>query len=181
MERTQMIEQMRTRRSIRKYTKEPVDEQTRAVLVEAALRSPTSKSKKSSSFVFVDDPALLGALSKAKPRGAAFLADAPLGIVVCGDEGVSDCWMENSSIACTFLHLAAHSLGLGSCWVQIRGRPDGAGGQAEEAVRRLLGIPKEKRVLAIIAVGHPAENPPGLTMDESNRGSVHRNDWGASG
>ena len=172
-----MIEQMKTRRSIRRYRQEPVSDVTRALLEEAALRAPTSRGKESWEFVFVDDPALLGALSKAKPHGGAFLADAPLGVVVSGDETLSDCWVEDCSIACTFLQLAAHSLGLGSCWIQIRGRRSEAGGSAEDEVRPLLGLPSEQRVLAIIAIGHPAESPPNRPAEDLNRGSIHRNRW----
>ena len=172
-----MIDLIRTRRSIRKFRAEPVTEEALTLLEEAALRAPTSKNRRPREFVFVDDPDLLRGLSRAKTLGGLFLADAPLGVVVCGDETVSDCWVEDGSIACTFLQLAAHGLGLGSCWIQIRGRSHGRGGWAEDEVRRLLGLPGSLKVLAIIAIGHPVESPPPHPVDALDRGSVHWNGW----
>ena len=48
--------------------------------------------------------------------------NAPLGVVVCADSSKCDVWVEDASIATIFLHLAATSMGLGSCWLQIRKR-----------------------------------------------------------
>jgi len=53
-------------------------------------------------------------------QGSAFLSDAPLAIVVTADQNQSDVWIEDTSIASTFIMLAAHYLDLGSCWIQIR-------------------------------------------------------------
>jgi nitroreductase len=78
--------------------------------------------KNSWEFVVVTQTEKLEKLSRAKPHGASFLKNAPLGIVVCGDPRVSDVWIENSSIASIYIHLAAAALDLGSCWIQIRER-----------------------------------------------------------
>ena len=87
---------IQNRRSIRKYQSKAVDPETISVLVESLLRAPTSMGNNSWDFVVVTDPGLLEKLSRAKPHGAGFLKNAPLGIVVCGDPQISDVWIENS-------------------------------------------------------------------------------------
>jgi len=116
-----------SRRSIRKYQNKPVESEKIDRLVEALLRAPTSMGKNSWEFVVVTDRSLLKELSSAKPHGAAFLKNAALGIVVCGNPQVTDVWIEDASIASIFIHLAATSLELGSCWIQIREHANGGG------------------------------------------------------
>ena len=155
------------RRSIRKYQDKAVGAETIDLLVEALLRAPTSMGNNSWSFVVVTDPNLLEQLSRAKPHGAAFLKNAPLGIVVCGDPQISDVWIENSSIASIYIHLAAASLDLGSCWIQIRERPHDDSRSAEAYIADVLNLPAHLRVLSIIAIGYPDETKaphPGGTL-----------------
>ncbi len=146
------------RRSIRKYLKKPVEAETIDVLVEALLRAPTSMGNNSWEFVVVSDPDLLEKLSRAKPHGASFLKYAPLGIVVCGDPQISDVWIENASIASIYIHLAAASLDLGSCWIQIRERQHDDSRSAGDYIADMLNLPAHLRVLSIVAIGHPAES-----------------------
>ena len=148
---------IQNRRSIRKYQNKAVNEETIDLLVEALLRAPTSMGKNSWEFVVVTDSETLEKLSRAKPHGAGFLKNAPLGIVVCGDPGISDVWIENSSIASTYIHLAAASLDLGSCWIQIRERQHDDSTSAEAYVANVLGLPADLRVLSIIGIGHADE------------------------
>jgi len=148
---------IRSRRSIRRYENKPIDSETIDLLVEAALRSPSSNNRKPWEFVVVTDKDLLAQLSEAKPHGASFLKDAALGIVVCADVKKCDVWVEDASIATTFIHLAAASLGLGSCWIQIRKRDHSDGRPARDRVAELLGLSDNVEVEAIVAVGYPAE------------------------
>ena len=147
-------ELIRLRRSMRKFTDELLTGDEVKMLLRAALMSPSSKGLHSWEFVVVDDKAALAALSQSKQQGADFLAEAPLAVVVLGDPQVSDVWIEDASVATTQMLLQAEDLGLGACWIQIRDRRDAEGGEAEENVRRILGIPSHFRVLAIVAVGH---------------------------
>jgi nitroreductase len=153
-----MLETLRARRSIRAYTGQPLDEATIDLLKEALLRAPSSRNLRPSRFFFIRDRQLLELLSTAKSQHAAPLAGAAIAVVVCGDESVSDCWIEDCSIASIILQLAATELGLGSCWIQLRGREDASGHDAEQRTRALLGLPQELRVLSAIAIGHPAED-----------------------
>jgi nitroreductase len=148
------------RRSIRKFTRKRLDKKTLDDLAEAVLRAPSSRSLNPWTFVFVTEPELLEALSSAKPHGASFLKDAPLGVVVCGDPKRCDVWVEDCSIASTFLLLAAESMGLGACWIQIRLRSQEGGVPAEEKVKQILDLPPELKIESIIAIGYPAESKP---------------------
>jgi nitroreductase len=161
-----MIDAVVNRRSIRRYTDEPVSAADIEILKEAALRAPTSRNLRCWRFEFVTDREKLVALSTAKERWGEFVADAPLGIVVAGDETTSDCWVEDCSIAAAVLQLTATDLGLGSCWIQIRERLHADGSSAERYVRELLGMPAELRVLCILGVGHPAESKPPHAYDD---------------
>jgi nitroreductase len=148
---------IRSRRSIRRYEDRPVEDEKIDLLVEAALRSPSSRGFNPWSFVVVREKNTLAALSRAKPHGASFLAKAPLAIVICADPAVSDVWVEDASIAALYLHLAATDLGLGSCWIQLRKRDHGEGGSARDHVAGQLGLPDGIEVLAIMAIGYPQE------------------------
>jgi nitroreductase len=152
-----MIEILRSRRSIRKYEKNPIDESSLETLKEALLRCPSSRGINPWSFIFVDEADLLVGLSRAKQHGAGFLKNAALAVVICGDESLSDVWVEDCSIAAIVAHLTAHSLGLGSCWVQIRNRAYSSAKTSEAYVQEMLGIPAHLRVEAIIAIGYPGE------------------------
>ncbi len=149
-----MLESIVRRRSVRKFEKRPIEEEKLRVLKDAILRSPTSKNKKPWEFYFVHDPALLKALSKSK-RHAAHVADAPVAVVIAAEGGRSDVWVEDCSIAAAILQVSAVSLGLGSCWIQIRRRFYSDEQGAEEYVRQTLKLPADQEVLAIIALGYP--------------------------
>ena len=152
-----MIDILRTRRSIRKYEKKTLDNASLDILKEALLRCPSSRGINPWMFIFVDNNELLNKLSMSKEHGANFLKDAALGIVVCGDETKSDVWVEDCSIASIVVQLAAQSLGLGSCWIQIRKRAHSKDTSAEEYIQELLGIPQHMKVESIISLGYPAE------------------------
>lgn len=152
-----MIDLLRKRRSIRKYTDEKVNPEYIKTLAEAALRAPSSRGNNPWEFIFIDDPDILGKLSQAKQHGSQFLKNAPLGIVVCADSSKSDVWIEDCSIAAIIIQLTAASLELGSCWAQIRSRQHDDEKTAETYIQELLGLPEQMRVECILGVGHPAE------------------------
>ena len=128
-------------------------------------------------FVFADDPAMIDGLARSKAVGSAFLKGAPLAVVVCGDESKSDVWVEDCSIAAIVAHLTAHSLGLGSCWVQIRNREHSAGRTAESFIQELLGLPATLRVEAIVAIGYPAESPSPHPADKLDYSRIRHNHY----
>lgn len=170
-----MIDLLRGRRSVRKYEDRAVEPEKIELLKEAALRSPSGRSLRPWTFVFVDDRALLVELANAKPHGGRFLAGAALGVAVCADAAKSDTWVEDCSIAAILLQLTAFSLGLGSCWVQIRGRNHADGRPSEAHIRELLGLPDTLSVQAVISIGYPAEQPEPVPRDRLSWDRIRMN------
>jgi len=155
-----MLELLQGRRSIRRFEDRPVEAEKLERILEAALRAPSSRGRQPWSFIAVSDRDTLEGISRAKVHGSAFIAAAPLAVVVLGDPQVSDVWIEDCSIASILLQLEAQSLGLGSCWVQIRERFHADGRSSEEVVRQIFQVPGDLRVLSIVAIGYPGEQPP---------------------
>ena len=169
------IELLRKRRSIRKFTRDKVAPETVELLIEASLRAPSSRGFNPWEFVVVDDDKLLAGLSRSKEHGSEFLRNAPLAFVVCADSSKSDVWVEDCSIAAIIVQLAALSLGLGSCWVQIRNRPHDGGRSAEEYIRELLSLPEYVKVESIIGIGHPGETKVPVPAKDLQYEKVKRN------
>jgi nitroreductase len=176
-----MINILRSRRSIRQYQKDSVDARSLEIMKEALLRCPSSMGKNPWTFIFVDDPSLLDALSRSKEHGSQFLKGAPLGIVICGDEKTSDVWVEDCSITAIVVHLIAHSLGLGSCWIQIRSRAHSKTKTAEEYVQETLGIPRSMRVECIVSVGFKAETKAPVPIDNLDYSKLRHNRYDTAG
>ena len=156
-----MIDLLRNRRSARDVESRAVEEEKVELLKEAALRSPSSRSFNPGEFIFVDHEETLRDLARCKEHGAGFLSRAPLAVVVLGDTGRSDTCIEDCSIAAITLQYAAESLGLSSCWCQVRLRAQPGSGLAEDYVRELLGVPQHYLVECVVGIGYPAKDKPG--------------------
>jgi nitroreductase len=163
------------RRSHRKFTGEEVDAEDVKLIVRAALMAPTSKSQRAWHFVVVDDKAALEKLADAKEMGGQFVKDAPLAIVVLGDPMQNDCWVEDGSIAAISMQYQAEELGLGSCWVQMRGRGLSDGTTADTVIQGVLGIPENMKVLCVVAIGHKADERKPQNEDRLKWENVHLN------
>ncbi|HPX60448.1 MAG TPA: nitroreductase family protein [Deltaproteobacteria bacterium] len=172
-----MLELLRKRRSIRMFTAEEVAPETVDLMLEALLRAPTSRGNNPWEFIVVDDRELIGKMSAAKEHGSEFVANAPLAVVICADDSKSDVWVEDCSIAAITLQYVACSLGLGSCWAQVRNRRHDADMSAEEYLRKALGLPESIRVECMIAIGYPAESPAPLPASRLAYEKVRRNVW----
>ena len=160
------------RRSVRQYTGERIPDELLHEILEAGLLAPTSRNRKPCIFTVVRDRETLEELSDAKAAGGAFLRDADAAIVVSADAERSDTWIEDSSIALTCMHLAAAEAGIGSCWVQIHLRQDREGGEAEDNVRRILGLDGRLRTVGILALGIPSAEPAAHTTEEADFSKV---------
>lgn len=161
-----MIDILRNRRSIRKYTSQPLEQHKMDILKEAVLRSPSSKNINPWEFIFVTDPETIRKLKDCKPHGTIPLATAPLAVVTCADETKNDVWIEDCSIASILLQLTAQSLGLGSCWIQIRNRQHSETVSSENYIQQLAGIPQHFRILSIVTIGYSAAQREGKPYEE---------------
>ncbi|BCA79991.1 nitroreductase family protein [Desulfuromonas sp. AOP6] len=175
-----LLSLLQKRRSIRVFEDTAVEAETVTMLTEAVLRTYSSRGNDPWEFLWITRPELLQGLSRSKQHGSTFLAGAPLALVICADESKSDVWIEDCSIAATIVQLTAASLGLGSCWVQIRLRPHDEKISAEAFVRELLDIPENYRVEAIIGLGYPGEEKAGHSAESLKSERIHTNGFGRS-
>lgn len=148
------------RRSIRKYTPDPLTTEEVELILKAGLKSPTSKNAKPWHFIAIEDKELLAQLSLCKKMGSKLIADCSLAIVVAVDPLVSNVWIEDGSIASIMMQLQAEDLGIGSCWIQIRERYTASDTSSEEYVKELLDIPMQLQILSIIAFGYKDQEKP---------------------
>jgi nitroreductase len=172
-----MIELLRTRRSIRKYSSQGIDNALLDILKEALLRSPSSRGFNPWEFIFVTDSVKLKQLSLCKKNGSSFVKNAPLAVIICGDTTRTDVWIEDCSVASIILQLTAHSLGLGSCWIQIRNRQTAIGESSDEYIKKLIGIPSGFAVESIISIGYPDETPEKSIISDSEYAKIHTNGY----
>ena len=161
------------RRSHRKFTAEEIDGEDVKMILRAGLMSPTSKGQRAWQFVVVDNKADLEKLSDAKDLGGAFIKDAAMAIVVLGDPMQNDCWVEDGSIAAITMQYQAEELGIGSCWVQMRGRGLSDGTTADMVIQGILGIPENLSCLCVLALGRKADERKLQNEDKLKWGNVH--------
>ncbi len=166
----ELINVIFARRSIRRYTDEPVSEADIRTLLEAAMAAPSASNLKPWHFVVVTERRTLDRLAEVHPYGK-MLFEAPLGIAVCGDPTTSERhWVQDCSAATENLLLAATALGLGAVWLGVY--PDA---DRVEAIRQVLGIPETMVPLNLVSIGHPAEEKEPRTQYDGAR--VHRESW----
>lgn len=161
------------RRSIRKFTTEPLSSEQVEFILKAALKSPSSKSKTPWEFIVVEDKDILNRLSSCKQHGSKPLNGCALAIVVTANPLLSDVWIEDASIASIMIQLQAEDLGLGSCWIQIRERNTEAETPSEEYIKDVLDIPFHMQVLSIIAIGNKDQERPPFDDEELQWEKVH--------
>jgi nitroreductase len=158
------------RRSIRKYTDRPVDDETLTLLLQAAMAAPTATNSQPWEFIVITEAETLYQL-----RGRMLFAryNAPAAIVVCGNPSIANSssgqryWEQDCCAAAENILIAATGLGLGSVWIGVHPLPG-----VIKTVREILEIPEQVIPLAMIYVGHPAEEKPARTQYD-----VHRVHW----
>ena len=168
----ELIDVMLKRRSTRKFNDEPVTREELDKILQAALLAPTSMNRKPCNFMVIERKETLTDLANSKDHGAGLIDGADKAIVVVADTMVADTWIEDSSIALTYMHLMATELGLGSCWVQIHLRSKN-GKDSEEIVRDILKIDDHYRVVGIMALGHSDDIPPAHELADVDKNKVH--------
>jgi len=144
------LEALKTRRSIRKYKPDPVPKELVEQAVDCARLAPTANNVQPWEFVVVTDAARRKAIAGLTDWGK-FIADAPVCVaVLCKD---TKYYLEDGCAALENLMLAAHALGLGTCWI--------AGDKKDYAdkVRGMLGAPAEFKLVGLVPLGYPAEQP----------------------
>lgn len=165
------------RRSIRRFTDTQIPAEDVKLIMEAALMAPSSKSSRPWHFVLVDDRETLERLSQCRQAGAGPVAKATLAVVVCADSSLTGPWIEDSTIAATYIQLQAQDLELGSVWIQVRDRFDAEGIPADENIQGILGIPETISIECIVVLGYPDEKKNPQNTDKLLWERVHIGRW----
>jgi nitroreductase len=156
------------RRSIRRYTAQPVSEADITSLLQAGMAAPSAGNRKPWHLVVVTDKQTLRAIADISPYSR--LANAALAIVVCGDPSISDWWLQDCTLAAENILIAAAGLGLGAVFLGCHERAE-----REQPIRQVLGIRQEIGLASVLSIGHPAEEKEPRTQYDPAR--VHRNKW----
>lgn len=168
----ELLEVMLKRRSTRKFNDKPVTKDELDKILTSALLAPTSMNRKPCNFMVVENKDTLDKLSKAKDHGADLIRGADKAIVVIANTMIADTWIEDSSIALTYMHLMATELGLGSCWVQIHMRSKD-GKDSEQIVKDILKIDDYYRIVGILALGHSDNIPKAYELSDLEKNNIH--------
>ena len=165
------MEAILTRRSIRKYTKQPVSDELVKELLEAAMYAPSAANQQPWCFVVINDRKVLDEIPKYHFY-SSMIKEAQLAIVVCcdrnlqkGEFGVQDCVAATENLL-----LAAHAKGLGAVWLGIHTAADNMAGTV-----KLLNLPDNIMPITMISIGYPAEEKPRPERYRADR--VHYNKW----
>ena len=170
---TELMEYMIKRRSVRKYSDEPVTEDQIKKILTAALLSPSGHSKYPCEFIIVKDRETLKNLSHCRVGVAKMLNNASCAIITIADKDKADTIIEDSAISMMSMHLMASSLNLGSCWIQLRLREAEDGRSSEDFVRELLNIPGNYLCQAILSIGNLEKTPKPHDIDKLNFDKIH--------
>jgi len=165
------LQAIKERRSIRQYSQEPISEDQLNQILEAGRWAPSRGNSQPWKFIVLNDAQIRKELADAIPTGT-FLAQAPQGIAIVVDPEASKHPEQEGAAATQNMLLAAHALGLGTCWISVRGT-DWA-----KTAALVLGIPDEEWLISIVAVGHSTEAPekPRKGLDEitfTNKYGIH--------
>lgn len=167
-----LFELAAARRSVRRYTGEPVDKDVLDEIMKVALTAPCSFGHRPVEFVVVQDKERIKEIAACKSLGGSQIIGAGAVIVVMVKLDRGEFWIEDGAIASSYILLAVEQYGLGACWVHIRNRT-GRKKSSDEELRELLGVPDGYAVLNLIALGGKAEDKQGYTESDFDMNKVH--------
>lgn len=160
-----VMEAIRTRRSIRAYKDQPIEEEKLKRVLEAGRLAPSASNQQEWKFLVVRDKETRAKLAEAA-HGQTFVGEAAAVIVGCAVETskVMSCgqlaYPVDLAIALDHMTLAAVEEGLGTCWI---------GAFEEGDAKKILGIPEQVRVVSLLPIGYPQSEPsarPRKSLDE---------------
>lgn len=168
----ELFEAIFTRRSVRKFTDQPVDPALIEKILKAAMFAPSGNNMQSWQFVVINDRALLDSIPNIHPY-AEMSRQAALAIVVCGDESIQASeprWAINCGNATMNLLLAIHGVGLSAVWCGLYPDPN-----RQKGFITMLKLPEHIHPFALVPFGYAAESPePDLRFKPER---IHYNQW----
>lgn len=166
------IKAILTRRSVRKFKSQPIPEDVMKDLLKAAMHAPTAGNQRPWHFMVVTNHDLIDQIPVIHPY-AEMVRVAPAVVLVCGDLSLEKhvgYWEHDCSAATLTMGLAAHALGLGSCWLGIHPREDRVTG-----IREIFDLPKNIIPFSIVALGYPDEKLEEVDRYMPER--IHNEKW----
>ena len=166
------IEAILTRRSIRKYNKQPVSEELITKFLEVAMSAPSAGNEQPWHFIIIDDPLILSKIPTFHNH-AQMLKDTSVAILVCSDMNLdhhNGMWIQDCAAATENMLIAIHAEGLGAVWLGIYPREVRVTG-----IKELLNIPDHIIPFSLISIGYPAEKLP--KANRYNKSRIHQNNW----
>ncbi|MDD2218663.1 MAG: nitroreductase family protein [Desulfoplanes sp.] len=168
----ELFEAIMNRRSIRKFTEEPVPDKQVTRILESAMMAPSAGNAQPWQFIVVRDKEIQSKVKEINTY-ASFAPKAPVGILVCGDlslEKYAGYWVQDCSAATQNILLAVQGLGLGGVWTGIYPIEDRVTG-----FKTLFNLPDQVIPLGYVVIGHPAQQPTAASRYNAER--VHMETW----
>jgi len=165
---------LRHRRSIRKYTGEPIPEDKLEKILQAGLLSPSSRGICPWELIVVKERETLCRMAACRDGAASMLTGAYAAVAVVANAALCDVWVEDCAIVMSNMHLMADSLGVGSCWIQGRLRKASDGGATEAYLRDILKYPAGFSLEAVLSLGMPDGAPAARELADIPWDKIHR-------
>ncbi len=167
-----ILEAIYTRRSIRKFTGQVINNDDLNKVLKAGFSAPSAHNIRPWHFIVVKDQEKLKEIAEIHPY-AKMLPRAACGIIVCGDQKMQNklgFLVEDCSAAIENMLLAAHGIGLGAVWCGLHPIPD-----REGPMVNLLNLPANIIPVGMVVVGYPAEDK--RTIDRYEKNKIHIEEW----
>ncbi|QJB55767.1 nitroreductase family protein [Pseudodesulfovibrio sp. zrk46] len=168
----ELMEAIRTRRSIRKYEDKPIPDEMVREILDAAMMAPSAGNAQPWRFLVVNDRATLDGMAELHPH-IKMVKQAPLGIVVCADlslEKYPGYWVQDCAAAMQNMLLAIHDLGLGAVWTGVYPMEDRV-----SAFKKMFNMPENVIPLGFTPIGWPAQQPKSESRFKEDR--IHYNSF----
>jgi len=153
----EVLEAIRTRRSVRSFKTEKIPDQDIVKILEAARWAPSAGNRQPWTFIYVKDPQVLRMLKNCSP---GLYADAVAGIIIGIEKKSEKRGLLDACFAAENMLLAAHALGIGSCpIVSFNG----------EAIKKIIDAPENWEPVLVVSLGYPdkiPEPPPKKALSE---------------
>lgn len=172
-----VLEVIRSRREITNFQDKKISAEILEKVVDAAYYALSGNNLLSREFIIVEEQEMLDHLEKTTPF-MKWMSTAQAAIVVTGRPDISKYWLQDASIASAFIWLAATDVGLGLGYGAVYHSEDAEESKVrEDHVRKALGIPSDRRIVAVLGLGFPAEDPKEKKMLPRNE-TVFRERFG---
>jgi nitroreductase len=177
------IENILSRRSVKAYTNQPISKEAIEKIIQAGSYAATGRNAQSPIILAItnkqvrDEMSKLNAKVMGAPEGTDPFYGAPVVLVVLADKS-RNTYVYDGSLVMGNLMLAAESLGLGSCWIQVRERFTASGVPSNEYVHEVLDIPLHLQVLSIVAVGHKGMERKPFNEEHLQWEKIHLDKYG---